>query len=135
MPTAPLNGVLQQQQQQQQQQQKQKQQEQQAGPMGQAPGWLSQNMGGRQYIAEVEQTRQMSASVPAASHAGMHFESCNVLSASLQHGSGDCDETVQHLFASAGLQQMCYSAWFVLGTHPRNSPSLHSESRLRQVFG
>ena len=88
LPIAPLNGVL--------------QQQQQAGPVGQAPGWPSQNMGGRQYIAEVEQTRQMSASVPAASHVGMHFESCNILSALLQHGSGDCDEAVQDLFDSTG---------------------------------
>jgi len=110
LPAVPLKGVLLQQQQQQQQQQEQ---EQQAGPVGQAPGWPSQDIGGRQYIAEVEQTRQMSASVPAASQAGMHFESCFVISAPLQHGSGSSVEIVQHLFGSTGRQQLCYSAVFI----------------------
>jgi len=103
LPAAPLNGLLLQQQ----------QEDQQAGPVGQAPGWPSQNMGGRQYIAEVEQTRQMSASVPAASQAGMYFESCFVVSAPLQHGSGSGVEIVQHLFGSTGRQQLCYSAVFI----------------------
>ena len=122
LPAAPLNGLLLQQQ----------QEDQQAGPVGQAPGWPSQNMGGRQYIAEVEQTRQMSASVPAASQAGMYFESCFVVSAPLQHGSGSGVEIVQHLFGSTGRQQLCYSASF-MSRYTQGLPN--SESSLHQIFG
>ena len=91
-------------------------------------------MAGRQYIAEVEQNRQMSASVPAASHAGMYSESSIVFSAPLQHISGKCVRTVQRLFESAGLQHLCCSGWFVSRTYPSNLPSVNSECRLQEVF-
>ncbi|DBA73433.1 TPA: hypothetical protein ACH3X1_011469 [Trebouxia sp. C0004] len=93
MPTAPLNGV-----------QQLRQQVQQVGPTGQAPGWPSQNMGGKQYIAEVEQTRQMSASVPAASHAEFGA-----------NGNGS-------KIGSSGNLQVMSSMAFGLGTSAVGSP-------------
>ncbi|KAL0046021.1 hypothetical protein WJX82_011659 [Trebouxia sp. C0006] len=94
----------QQRQQQQQQQRQQQQEDRQAGPMGQAPGWPSQNMGGRQYIAEVEHARQMSASVPAASHAGVGA-----------NGNGP-------KIGSSGNLQVMGSMAFGLGTSAVGSP-------------
>ncbi|KAL0041131.1 hypothetical protein WJX77_005802 [Trebouxia sp. C0004] len=75
-----------------------------ASHQGQAPGWPSQNMGGKQYIAEVEQTRQMSASVPAASHAEFGA-----------NGNGS-------KIGSSGNLQVMSSMAFGLGTSAVGSP-------------